>query len=253
MRKPNADEARRFLSDANFVWYQQFDLAPGVATPGRSQTVKLLDSLDLPDDLSGWRALDVGTTNGGIAFALEARGASVVAVDIEEPDHYGFSAIADLLQSGADYLRASVYELPERLDGEFDLVVLSGVLYHLRHPLLALDQIRRLCRGQLLLETAVCDSELPPDVRGPYARFYRRDELAGDGSNWFAPTIACLLDWVRSAGFDVEWWAATPDGAPTRVSAVARRTEGPPEHQMVGYEWPVVGVRVQPGAVAERN
>jgi tRNA (mo5U34)-methyltransferase len=250
MRQPSGDEARSFLADANFVWYQRFDLAPGVSTPGHSLTVELLPMLDLPDTLSGWRVLDVGTTNGGVAFALEARGAEVVAVDIVPPEHFGFAAIAKFLDSRATYLRASVYELPEKLEGEFDLVVLSGVLYHLRHPLLALDQIRRLCRGQLLIETAVCDYELPPTVQGPYARFYRRDELAGDGSNWFAPTTACFLDWLGSAGFDVSWSLSAPEGAPTRATAVARRSDGLPEYRRIGYEWPVVGVVLDADPIA---
>ena len=102
-----------------------------------------------------------GTSNGGAAFELERRGAErVVAVDIYPESWFGFDAVKKLLGSRVQYVEASVYELGALLRQEFDIVLFWGVLYHLRHPLLALDNIRALLRGTAFLETAVCDAEL---------------------------------------------------------------------------------------------
>ena len=99
-----------------------------------------------------------------------------------------------------EFRRLSVYELSRTLDEQFDYVIFWGVLYHLRHPLLALDNVRAVTAGTAYIETAVCDGDLPGATESAIARFYRRDELGGDSSNWFAPNVRALLDWCSSCG-----------------------------------------------------
>ncbi len=110
-----------------------------------------------------------------------------------------------------------------------------GVLYHLRHPLLALDSLRRLTRGNLYVETAVSGSP----TEEPTARFFRRNELGGDGTNWFAPTITCLVDWVESSGFVVDRVDHWPSDRPAREYVAAHPAGGPPEFQQLSYEVPL--------------
>ena len=168
---PTPEAARAFLDRSEFVWHQRFELAPGVWTPGVSPVPWLCNAAGLPADLSGVTVLDVGTTNAGTAFELERRGAArVVAVDIFDPDWFGVRALTEFLESNVEYVRASVYELAERFAEPFDLVIFWGVLYHLRHPLLALDNLRKVTRGEASLETAVCDAELPRRQRAALAR-----------------------------------------------------------------------------------
>jgi tRNA (mo5U34)-methyltransferase len=230
-------EAAAFLREADFVWHQRFELAAGVRTPGVNDVEWLLAKAGLPADLRGKSVLDVGTTNGGVAFELERRGAArVVAVDLYPPTTYGFERIAALLQSRTEFVRASVYELGSVLDETFDIVVFWGVLYHLRHPLLALDELRRLVRGELSIETAIADAEVGALSRMPLVRFYRRDELAGDSSSWCAPTAAALLDWCGSAGLDARLLAVWPRNAPARCLARAVPTPGDPEFLHHSYE-----------------
>jgi tRNA (mo5U34)-methyltransferase len=238
---PSSVAAAAFIERAEFVWHQRFELVPGVWTPGVSPIPWLCDQARLPPDLSGRTVLDIGTTNAGTAFELERRGAArVVAVDIFNPDWFGVRALIEFLESKVEYLRASVYELADRLEEPFDVVIFWGVLYHLRHPLLALDNLRAVTRGEASLETAVCDAELPPAERSrPLSRFYRRDELSGDGSNWFAPTVAALEDWCGSAGFDVQRTNAWPASSPTRAMVRLCPSEGPPEYQRISYERPL--------------
>ena len=236
----SAEEARKLIADSDFVWHQRFELVPGVETPGGNDIAWLLDAAGVPKDLSGASVADLGTTNGGAAFELERRGAArVVAVDVKTPEHYGFVRLRDFLGSGVEWVQASLYEVGGVLEGPFDLVLCFGVLYHLRHPLLALDNLRELLGGEALIETAVLDAEMPELVGRPVARFYRGDELAGDSSNWFAPTRAALLDWCSSCGLDPEVVAAWPPDVPERMLVRVRRGEGEPEWRERSYELPV--------------
>jgi tRNA (mo5U34)-methyltransferase len=238
---PTPQEAATFLEGADFVWHQRFELAPGVWTPGLSPVPWLCEMAGLPADLSGASVLDIGTTNAGTAFELERRGARrVVAVDIFGPEQFGVQALIDFLGSGVEFFTATVYELGTLFGEPFDLVICWGVLYHLRHPLLALDNLREVTKGWASLETAVCDSELPRRQRErALARFYRRAELAGDSSNWFAPTTAALEDWCGSAGFEVERRGTWPSRVPERAMLTLRPTLGRPEFEQLSYERPL--------------
>jgi tRNA (mo5U34)-methyltransferase len=238
---PTPEAAAAFIEQADFVWHQRFELAPGVWTPGVSDIPWLCRSAGLPDDLSGLSVLDVGTTNAGTAFELDRRGAErVVALDLFDPGWFGVRALTEFLGSRVEYVQTSVYELADRFPEAFDVVVFWGVLYHLRHPLLALDNLRAVTRGEVSLETAVCDGELPPEQRDrSLARFYRRGELADDPSNWFAPTTVALEEWCGSCGFDVDRLDAWPESGPARAMLRLRPTAGAAEYEQLSYERPL--------------
>jgi tRNA (mo5U34)-methyltransferase len=238
MLSPEAAET--LLKREDILWHQRFELSPGRFTPGVSDVEELLGRTGVPADLSGASVLDIGTTNGGTAFALERRGAErVVATDIYDGDRFGFNTIRDALGSRAEFRTMSVYEIAQSLDETFDVVIFWGVLYHLRHPLLALDNVRGVTRGQAYIETAVCDYETAASSDLPLARFYRRDELAGDGSNWFAPNVAALQDWCRSCGLEPEEISSWPEGQPNRALLSTRAIEGVAEYQTISYERPL--------------
>ena len=202
-------------------WHQRWELAPGVFTPGVNDTARLMDRAQVPADLSGLRVLDIGTYNGCCAFECERRGASeVVALDIMNPERTGFSRLHAMLDSRAEYVRASAYELDPERHGSFDLVLFFGVLYHLRYPHLALDRIRTVCRGTLRIETHVLDGRFAhakriPRVLGrlavraargvPMWRQYRARELhPEDGSNLLGPNAAAVLASLHDCGFRAE-------------------------------------------------
>jgi hypothetical protein len=91
----------------------------------------------------------------------------------------------------------------------------------------------------VLLETAVADHELG-ELRGlSLARFYAGDELGGDPSNWFAPSIAGLLAWCSSSGLDPELLGAWPPEAPQRCALRALPSGDEPEYVRVSYERPL--------------
>ena len=163
------------------MWHQRFELAGGVYTPGASDIPWLMNKAAVPERLDGATVLDIGTTNGGAAFECERRGARrVVAVDIADENWFGFVTLKRALGSSVDHVQSSIYELPELLGEQFDLVLFWGVLYHLRHPLLALDNVRRLARGTVSIETAVSDHELGGAAR-PAPRTFLPHRRVGRG------------------------------------------------------------------------
>ena len=172
----------------------------------------------LPADLTGWRALDIGCNAGFYAFELARRGAEVLAIDHDE--RYLRQAEWARRQLGleeqVELRRMSVYDLV-RLQERFDLVLFLGVLYHLRHPLLALDIVAARTERLLALQTLTAPGDeavwAPADVDiderarlrepGWPAMAFIEHSLAGDPTNWWAPTHACVEAMVRSSGLEV--------------------------------------------------
>src|SRR3954471_4254363 len=78
------DRARAAIAQ-NPSWYHTIELAPGTVTPGRVDWRRHVSRI-LPDEMSGLRALDVGTFDGFWAVEMERRGAGVVAIDVDAMD-----------------------------------------------------------------------------------------------------------------------------------------------------------------------
>jgi tRNA (mo5U34)-methyltransferase len=232
-----AADAQALLERSDFLWHQRFELAAGVFTPGINDISALVDACGLRRDLSGVSVLDVGTTNGGAAFELERLGADVTAIDLYPPDRFGFAQLREWLRSQVKFVEASIYDVEEL--GRFDIVLFWGVLYHLRHPLLAFDNVRSIVRQSVYCETVVADLQLgealAPD---PLVVFFRRDELNGDGSNWFAPTLRTLVDWSESSGFETRVLRTEPASLPQRVLLEMVPRSGPAEFEGISYEVP---------------
>jgi tRNA (mo5U34)-methyltransferase len=193
----------------------------------------------LPDDLSGWRALDIGCNAGFYSFELARRGAEVVGIDLDE--HYLRQARWARERLGLDgrveFRQQAVYDLA-RSDERYDLILFMGVLYHLRHPLLALDIVAAKARRLVVLQTLTTPGDeavdpphdLPIDDRDrmlaagwPKMAFVER-RLAGDPTNWWAPTHACVEAMARSAGLEItsrpghEIYVCRPRGLPQAVA-----------------------------------
>ena len=67
----------------------------------------------------------------------------------------------DYLGSRVTGLSCSVFDLDPKTFGTFDMVFFFGVLYHLRHPLLALEKILPVCTGTLLMQTYSINEDDP--------------------------------------------------------------------------------------------
>jgi len=77
------------------------------------------------------------------------------------------------------------------------------VLYHVKHPLLALEIVCGLATDTVVVESFVTDGdtwkEHAEDI--PTMEFYETDELGNGLDNWVGPTVGCLLALCRAAGF----------------------------------------------------
>jgi len=200
-------------------WHHRIPIAPGIVTPGTQSSSEVLQLLQLPEDCKGMRALDIGVRDGFFSFELERRGAEVLGIDHLGPTLTGFAVASELLDSRVRYEVLNVYDLSPARHGTFDIVLFLGVLYHLRNPLLALDKIRTVCRGRLWVESQTLDNafldsstgsmvtldEVAPLLKHvPIMQFYPASELNGDGTNWWAPNLACLTSMLETSNFVVQ-------------------------------------------------
>lgn len=117
-----------------------------------------------------------------------------------------------------------------------------GVLYHLRHPLLAIDHVYTVSNpgSKLYLDTEIADWKLGAE---PGVLFYRDDGLAGDPTNWFTPTLSALRGWLETSGFSVLTEQAWPEEAPRRAALSAERVRDVPLYQVNSYDVPLTSRR----------
>src|SRR4051812_29410108 len=66
------------------TWYHTLDFGDGVVTDGWFDLRADVHHYHLPEDMTGMRALEVGTWDGFWAFEMERRGAEVVAIDLDD-------------------------------------------------------------------------------------------------------------------------------------------------------------------------
>jgi tRNA (mo5U34)-methyltransferase len=202
-------------------WYHTIELAPGQVTPGWFDTRSVVNQVPFPTSLDGKRCLDVGTFDGFWGFEMERRGASeVLAIDLIEPHRWdwpvgsdaavvdaiaarkrageGFEIARQALGSSVERREMSVYELDPDDVGMFDFVYVGSLLLHLRDPVRALERVRSVCSGTMLLVDAIDLGLTLLHPRRPVA------DLDGVGRPWWWKlNLAGLRRVVEVTGFDV--------------------------------------------------
>ena len=200
-------------------WFHTMDLGNGIVTPGRDNTPHKLLRLHLPERLDGKTVLDIGAWDGAFSFECERRGASRVLAT----DWYcwsgpgwgtkaGFDFAHRTLRSRVEAVEVDVLSIDPARIGQFDVVLFLGVLYHMRHPLLALERAAACCRDLLVIDTETCH---PWTVR-PVVRYYL------DTDNWCAPNLKWLHIALRDLGFSrirIAWRTV----GPVRLARAIRR------------------------------
>jgi tRNA (mo5U34)-methyltransferase len=180
-------------------WWHQIELPGGYVTPGYDMSASKFASLRLPS-FEGKTVLDVGAWDGYFSFAAERLGASrVVALDTyawrKPGGKDGFEYARRALGSSVEDLEVEVLDISPETVGEFDVVLFLGVLYHMRHPLLALERVASVTREMLVVET-LADLAY---VRSPAAAFYSWPMLH-DQTNWWGPNEAAVKGMLHSVG-----------------------------------------------------
>ncbi|MDE0002015.1 MAG: DUF1698 domain-containing protein [Rhodospirillaceae bacterium] len=188
-------------------WFHSVDLGANVRTreiaplPGpqpvdhpRKRWVDLVDAI--PSDLSGQRVLDIGCADGFYSIEFAKRNAlEVVAVD---PWRKHIDRI-EWLREHLDLpnITPVVGSLEQiRVDdiGEFDVVFMLGLLYHLKDPLTGLEAVSKLSNVLWLESITVFDEENPYLYLKPPAKGVHHV------SKWI-PTTRCVRDMLQMVGF----------------------------------------------------
>ncbi len=204
----------------------------------------------LPADMTGKSVLDIGCNAGFYSMEMKRRGADrVVGID-DDPHCLAQARFATRVEGlSVEYRQLSVWDI-EALGEKFDLVIFMGVLYHLRHPLLALDLIHEHVAKDLLLFQSMQRGsrdlvEIEPDYDFKESAFFEapaypklhfiEERYSNDETNWWVPNRACAEAMLRSSGFDLlehpeqevyvcRWraldlWQSTPKVEPRRTLA----------------------------------
>lgn len=197
----------------------------------------------IPADLSGRSVLDIGCNGGFYSIEMKRRGADrVVAIDVDPAylDQARFAA--ETCGAAIEFRRLSVYDVAA-LGERFDVVLFMGVLYHLRHPLLALDLIHEHVAHDIFVfqsmqrgsaEGEILDEDHPFWVTDIFDRpgypklHFVEHRYAGDPTNWWIPNRACVEAMLRSAGFEIV-------GHPEDEVFICRRTELPDDTTRAVY------------------
>ena len=172
----------------------------------------------IPPDLSGRSVLDVGCNAGFYALEMKRRGADrVLGIDSDRRYLEQAEFAAEVAGFDVEFRQMSVYDLPS-LHERFDVVLFMGVLYHLRHPLLALDILyAHAVRDMLVFQSMLRGSDDVSPVERDYdfrevghfedpaypRMYFVEQRYSGDPTNWWIPNRACAEAMLRSAGFGV--------------------------------------------------
>jgi tRNA (mo5U34)-methyltransferase len=253
-------------------WFHKIDLGRGVTTKTKSSAGeaddhplgywKIIQGC-VPEDLSGKSVLDVGCNAGFYSVEAKRRGAArVLGVDAQRHHVEQARFVGRALDLDVEFRRVSVYDLDPREVGHFDLTLALGLIYHCKHPVLALEKLFLVTRGLLVLETAIIAEEKEGARLRSFMRradhstprlhplAYLENEIDSKEPvyNWFYPSVACLEALLRNVGFEgIEVFSVTRDG---RAVLLCRKRELYPDSTALTYLASSLAVEWGPGACA---
>jgi tRNA (mo5U34)-methyltransferase len=226
-------------------WFHNLDLQGVHTAPshflGDYPSIKWRNFADaIPADLAGKTVLDIGCNAGFYSLEMKRRGAERV-LGVDSMDEYlaqaRFAAKVNRLE--VEFRKMSVYDVGA-LGESFDIVIFMGVLYHLRHPLLALDLIHdHVAKDMLLFQSMQRGSSAVDEIADNYdfwttelfdspgypKMHFVEHRYADDPTNWWIPNRACVEAMLRSAGFAI---TSHPEPEVYLCRRVARpQSEGP--------------------------
>ncbi len=208
----------------------------------------------LPTDMTGKTVLDIGCNAGFYSLEMKRRGAArVLGIDMEDLYLAQARFAADHAGLDVEYRKMNVWQVGE-LGEQFDLVIFMGVLYHLRHPLLALDLIHQhVAKDQLLFQTMQRGSRDLVPVADDYdfndtahfndpaypAMYFIEKNYCGDNTNWWVPNRGATEAMLRASGFAIE-------AQPEHEVYLCRHIDIPLTHEGPRAVYPAAGPHAYP-------
>lgn len=168
--------------------------------------------------IAGRTVLDIGCNAGFYSLEMKRRGARrVVGIDSDAKYLHQARFAAEMAGLNVEFRQLSVYDIGI-LHERFDIVLFMGVLYHLRHPLLALDLIHQYVADDLLIfQSMQRGSTVIDPIEKDYAFFetehfdrpdypklhFVEHRYSDDWTNWWIPNRSCVEAMLRSSGFKI--------------------------------------------------
>jgi tRNA (mo5U34)-methyltransferase len=204
-------------------WFHRIDLGDGLFTKTESVMGEPVDHPRetwevirqcLPTDLTGKSLLDVGCNGGFYCVEAKRLGARrVLGVDGQRQHVRQALFVRKVLGLDLEFRRFSVYDLDLRTIGRFDITLALGLVYHLKHLVLALERLYEITNEMLILESAIIPPEQTPEsfvqplgeIRQTlHPLFYAQNppEAKEQVYNWFLPSPVALQALLLNVGFE---------------------------------------------------
>lgn len=185
-------------------WFHSMNLGNGLVTAGAASVQALdvrIEALCLPESLAGMSFLDIGAWDGFYSFEAEQRQAArVLATDSlcwAGKKKQTFLLAREILRSKVEDMDIDIMDISPQSVGLFDIVLFSGVLYHMRDPIKALSNAASVTRRLLVVESAVGFEHIAEPVMGYLPRV-----PGNEPSNFWRPNSILIKLWSREFGFD---------------------------------------------------
>jgi SAM-dependent methyltransferase len=197
--KERADELWWF----NAVDFGDFQ-ARGRDKPEAPPNASLYGTYDLLCDLNlkGLRCIDIGSGSGVVALGMKALGADyVLAADTKKYDTVELAM--EITGEDIDYRQIPFERLceHEELLGSFDVVVSSGLMYHLLSPFELVYVARKLLKAEGIFVLQSLTTTEQQTRAGAYLNTARN--INGDPSTFFVPSCAAVAGMLRAGCFDI--------------------------------------------------
>jgi tRNA (mo5U34)-methyltransferase len=211
-------------------WYHNIYLGDGIWTnpdhPEGDYPQKRWDLIEpfVPKNLEGKTVLDIGCNSGFFSLKMKERGASyVLGTDFGAWTIAQARFLVEYFKVDIELRVMDAYDI-DKIGMSFDIVIFLGVLYHLRHPLYALDKIAEICNDMMLFASV---------MRGPWGKIEVKDDYNmgedeildhpnfpkmyfieknynNDSTNWWFPNRNAVIAMIRSAGFKSIHFTSNP-------------------------------------------
>jgi 2-polyprenyl-3-methyl-5-hydroxy-6-metoxy-1,4-benzoquinol methylase len=202
----NLEEIKSKIGDFN--WFHAIQLAEGVVSPGRfaknippNWTLFPVFSRLEGISLSGMDCIDIGATDGLVSFIVKTEGAScVVATDRGTRGTFPFCR--DILGLDVKYFPETTLDNGDllkklqnaQMPDKYDLVILSGVIYHSYDPLVVMMHARNLLKPNGLF---IVESVIAPGNEDALFMNWEIEKPMPEPNTYFQPTLKALGGLLR--------------------------------------------------------
>lgn len=180
-------------------WYQTFEIASGISTPGGYNCLAATVKYGWPARMDGWIFLDIGSNGGFYVVEAHRRGAArAVGIDREADQIDKARRVAHYMAASVEFVRLDMYDL-KRLQTGFDWIQMLNVFHHFRRPWDALRIVWDVLRpgGWFLWEGITGDAS--PRAQKKFACVERLPEVMPPHA--YAPSTRGWVAMLREIGF----------------------------------------------------